>query len=288
MRDLNYQLKQLGKNNRDGSFATQAKRAWLLSQIANQLHELGFRGMSARSLKPKHVQALVGHWQAQELATGTIKNRLCAVRWWARKVNRESVVARSNDFYGVGARQLVSNQSKARDLPDEALARITDPYVRLSLELQRTFGLRREEAIKFRPAYADRGDHLLLKASWTKGGKARAIPIRNATQREVIDRVRNLVENGSLIPADRSFIEQLRLYVRQSMNAGLSKMHGLRHAYAQQRYLELTGRPCPVAGGPKIRTLNDADKTIDARAREIISQELGHERVAVLSIYCGK
>lgn len=288
MRDLNYQLKQLGRNNRDGSFATQAKRAWLLSQIASQLHQLGFRGMSARSLKPKHVQALVRHWHAQELAIGTIKNRLCAIRWWARKVNRESVVAKANDFYGVGARQLVGRVSKARDLPDEALGRITDPYVRLSLELQRAFGLRREEAIKFRPAYADRGDHLLLKASWTKGGKAREIPIRNAAQREVIERIRNLVGNGSLIPADRSFIEQLRLYVRQTMNAGLSKMHGLRHAYAQQRYLELTGRPSPVAGGPKIRTLSADEKKVDTRVREIISRELGHERPEIVSIYCGK
>lgn len=288
MRDLNYQLKQLGKNNRDGSFATQAKRAWLLSQIANQLHELGFRGMSARSLKPKHVQALVRHWQDQELAVGTIKNRLCVIRWWARKVNRQNVVARSNDFYGVGARQLVGKQSKARDLPDDALARITDPYVQLSLELQRAFGLRREEAIKFQPAYADRGDHLLLKASWTKGGKARAIPLRTAAQREVVDRARSLVGNGSLIPADKSFIEQLRIYVRQSMNVGLSKMHGLRHAYAQQRYLELTGRPCPVTGGPRFRTLSALDQQADELARTIISKELGHERQSVTRVYLGR
>ena len=48
----------------------------------------------------------------------------------------------------------------------------------MSLELQSAFGLRREEAIKFAPRYADKGDHLLLKASWTKGGKARTIPVR--------------------------------------------------------------------------------------------------------------
>ena len=288
MRDLNYQLKKLGKNNRDGSFATQAKRAWLLSQIANQLHELGFRGMSAQSLKPKHVQALVRHWQAEELAIGTIKNRLCAIRWWAHKVNRQSAVARTNDFYGIGARVLVGKASKAQELPDDQLVRVTDSYVRLSLELQRAFGLRREEAIKFRPAYADRGDHLVLKASWTKGGKAREIPIRNAAQREVLDRVRDVVGNGSLIPAHRSFIQQLRVYVRQTMNAGLSKMHGLRHAYAQQRYLELTGRPCPLTGGPKVKTLAAAERQIDEEARRIISHELGHVRSQITSIYLGR
>ncbi len=37
MRDLNYQLKQLCRQNRDGSYQTQRDRAWMLSQIADQL-----------------------------------------------------------------------------------------------------------------------------------------------------------------------------------------------------------------------------------------------------------
>src|SRR5690606_8600707 len=142
-----------------------------------------------------------------------------------------------------------------KELPEEKLSRINDPYVRLSLELQRTFGLRREEAIKFRPSYADRGDHIQLKASWTKGGKERTLPIRNTEQREVLDRVWQRAGNRALIPAERSYIQQQRVYVRQTMNVGLSNMHGLRHAYAQRRYLELTGWLCPAAGGPKSKFL---------------------------------
>jgi len=60
------------------------------------------------------------------------------------------------------------------------LAQITDPYVRISLMLQQEFGLRREEAIKFQPAYADKRDHIQLKGSWTKGGRERTIPILTA------------------------------------------------------------------------------------------------------------
>lgn len=41
----------------------------------------------------------------------------------------------------------------------------------MSLQLQQAFGLRREESIKFQPRYADRGDHIALKGSWTKGGR---------------------------------------------------------------------------------------------------------------------
>ena len=70
MRDLNHQLKQLCHQNRDGSYATQAQRLWLLTLIANQLHELGFRQMDAHSLKPKHVETLTKHWLANQGARG--------------------------------------------------------------------------------------------------------------------------------------------------------------------------------------------------------------------------
>ena len=288
MRNLNYQLKKLGRNNRDGSHATQAKRAYLLSQIANQLHELGFTGLSARSLRPKHVDALVSLWQRQRIAVGTIKNRMAAIRWWARKVNRRGAVAQGNDYYGIASRQMVSAVSKAKSLSAAQLARITDRHVYLSLELQRAFGLRREEALKFRPNYADRGDRLVLKASWTKGGKSRVIPIRTDEQRKILGRVWQLAGKGSLIPSERSYIQHLRVYVRQIMNAGLSKMHGLRHAYAQERYFELTGWKCPVVGGPKSHILSSNDQRIDKQARLTISRELGHVREQIVAIYVGR
>ena len=96
MRDLNYQLKQLCRRNRDGSYATQAKRMDHLMLIADQLFNLGFRGMKPRSLKQKHVEALVKDWLRQDLAAGTIKNRMAVLRWWAEKADRRSVLARTS------------------------------------------------------------------------------------------------------------------------------------------------------------------------------------------------
>ena len=55
MKDLNFQLSKLCRDNRDGGFSTQATRSRILDLIANQLSELGFRRMQPRSLKPKHV-----------------------------------------------------------------------------------------------------------------------------------------------------------------------------------------------------------------------------------------
>ena len=82
----------------------------------------------------------------------------------------------------------------------------------MSLEMQQAFGLRREEAIKFQPSFADRGDHIVLKASWTKGGKTREIPVRTEAQRTILDRVLQFTGTGSLIPSSRNYRQQLRIY----------------------------------------------------------------------------
>ncbi|MCB1677692.1 MAG: integrase domain-containing protein [Halioglobus sp.] len=287
MRDLNYQLKQLCQRNRDGSYSTQANRTRMLNQIANQLQEMGFRRMTTHSLKPKHVDALVKRWLSEGMAAGTIKNRMNCLRWWAAKVDRRNVVARSNDFYGIPDRQFVSNTSKAVGVDDKALSAVPDAHVRMSLELQRAFGLRREEAIKFVPAYADQGESIRLKASWTKGGKARVIPMLTQEQRDVLTRARRLAGSGSLIPAQKNYIQQLRTYERHTTQAGLSKLHGLRHAYAQARYQHLTGWACPAAGGPTANQLTVDQRKQDYQARLTISRELGHVREQISAVYCG-
>ena len=288
MRDLNYQLKQLCKRNRDGSYSTQANRARMLNQIANQLQEMGYRRMTTRSLKPKHVDALVKRWLGEGMAAGTIKNRMNCLRWWAAKVDRRNVIARSNEFYGIPDRQFVSNESKAVAVDSQALSSIQDDYVRMSLELQRSFGLRREEAIKFMPGFADQGDHIRLKASWTKGGKSRVVPILRQDQRTVLDRAHRLAGNGSLIPSQKSYIQQLRAYERHTTQAGLSKLHGLRHAYAQARFEQLTGWACPAAGGPTAASLGTDQRKQDLQARLIISRELGHAREQISAVYLGR
>jgi hypothetical protein len=288
MRDLNYELKCLGERNRDGSHATRANRTRILSLIANQLYDLGYTKLHVTELKGRHVNALVKEWQRQELAPGTVKNRMAALRWWAEKVGRAWVLARDNMHYGIPYRQYVTNVSKAQTLSQVDLSRIGDPYVRMSLELQRAFGLRREEALKLRPRDADQGDRLVLKASWTKGGKAREIPIHTTTQREVLDRTHQLTGRGSLIPAERSYIQHLKVYERHTANAGLSKLHGLRHAYAQQRYQDLTGWAAPAVGGPTRKALTLSQQALDREVRWRISQEMGHEREQITAVYLGR
>lgn len=287
MDNLTYTLRQLCQRNRDGSHATQADRLRALTLVSQQLREAGFRQMRASSLKGKHVEALLERWRNEGLSAGTLKNRLAHLRWWAEKVGKAGVIPADNTRLGIPERQRVTNADKSKMLGD-AIDGVRDAHVRMSLQLQQTFGLRREESIKFQPGYADRGDHIALKGSWTKGGRERTVPITTAEQRRVLDLAHQLAGAGSLIPAHKSFIQQRHTYDGQCKAAGLSNMHGLRHRYAQDRYEELTGWKAPAAGGPSARSLTAAQRAIDAKTRQEISRELGHERAQITAVYLGR
>lgn len=289
MRDLNYILKQLCRRNRDGSYATQADREYILNQIARQLEEMGFRHMRAQSLKPKHVEKLVERWLAENLSSGTIKNRMSALRWWAQKIGKENVIARTNAAYTIADRVYVTNVSKAKELDLDKLGRVDDPYARISLRLQSAFGLRREESIKIIPAWADRGDLLVLKDSWTKGGRPREIPVRTPEQRQLLEEAKAMAGGNSLIaPGFTTYRVYLQHFRRQCDRAGIYGFHAHRHGYAQARYQELTGWACPARGGPRTKGFSLEKKAIDLEARLTISRELGHNREQITAVYLGR
>lgn len=288
MDNLTYDLRCLCQRNKDGSHATQAERLAMLTLVSKQLKSGGFKNMRGSSLKTKHIAYLVKQWQEQSLSTGTIKNRMAHLRWWAEKMGKQSVIPKDNIKLGIENRQYVTEINKAKNLTQQQLAQVTDPYVRMSLLLQQEFGLRREEAIKFQPAYADKGDHIQLKGSWTKGGRERTIPILTAEQRKILDEVHKLAHKGSLIPVHKSYIQQRNTYDGQCQKVGLNKMHGLRHAYAQARYEELTGWKSTKAGGLARKELAPEQQIKDAFARQTISRELGHERIEVVGVYLGR
>jgi hypothetical protein len=289
MRDLNYDLKQLCRHNRDGSYATQADREHILDLIADQLDGMGFRHMNAHSLKPKHVEKLVERWLAESLSAGTIKNRMSALRWWAQKTGKENIIARSNAAYDIPDRVYVTNVSKARELAVKAIEGIRTESIKISLRLQAAFGLRREESIKIIPKWADRGDRLVLKDSWTKGGRTREIPISTSEQRQLVDEAKVVAKGKSLIPSRfATYVDYLKHFRYECERIGIHAFHGHRHFYAQARYKELTGWECPAHGGPTSKQLTREQKVIDHEARVAISHEMGHGREQITAVYLGR
>ncbi|MBB4397953.1 phage integrase N-terminal domain-containing protein [Bradyrhizobium sp. ERR14] len=282
---LAYDLKTIALSDGAGSYVTRNQRHRGLQLMARELRGLGFKLPAASSLKPRHVDALVGHWQTSRLSAGTMKNRMGWLRWWAGRVRKPNVVPRDNQSVGIEKRTAF-NGNRAHVTPIERLA--TLPYrMQLALRLQMAFGLRLEESLKFRVSQADKGDRLAMQSSWCKGGRAREIPVVHPRQRALLDELRQACGDGSLIPQDQRYIDFRKEVERVTWGAGIRNLHGHRHWYAQWRYQALTDRPCPAAGGATYERMSRAEKTADFRARMQISNELGHGRLAVTDTYLG-
>lgn len=275
------------KQHNPSSFATKSERFKTIRLVDRQLKELGVRNLPVKGLKPKHIEALVGRWQDEKLSPGTIKNRLSHIRWLAERIGKKGIVPNSNDYLNVERRVYVTNENRGKELSQEQLNSIPDQHVKMSLKLQQAFGLRREEAMKIQPAKADRGDRLILDASWCKGGRDRTIPILTEQQRALLQEAKLLAAGRSLIPNERTYKEQVKRYENTCIKIGLDRAHGLRHHYAQQRYLALTGFEAPAVSGVQSKFLSKDGKAADRAARAVITQELGHGRLQVTAVYLG-
>ncbi|TCQ16407.1 phage integrase N-terminal domain-containing protein [Rhizobium sp. PP-CC-3G-465] len=287
MDDLTMDLVRLCRRNRDGSYGTQKNRQRGLTAMAEELADLGYRLPTAGSLKPKHADALVEKWLNDDKTDASIRNRLTWLRWWAEKTGKASVIHRDNRHYGVGERgDTIRNRAKSLD--HKKFQAIECPYIRASIILQVTFGLRREEALKFQPQTAIRSDHITLQASWTKGGRARTVPITTLQQRQALEHVAALIKGkSSMIPDHLTYIEQLKRFEYHTLKVDLRNTHGFRHAYAQQRYQVLTGTSCPLAGGKSWKDMTGEERERDRTARRRISAELGHCRLKITDTYLG-
>jgi len=305
MRDLNYHIHTICLRNSDGSHQTKADRYMQLQQMANELHEIGFKRIRhPQNFKPKHIHALLKKWEKSErtgkpIAIGTLKNRMSHLRWLAEKIGNPTLIKSRNLAYGIGNRTFVG-VDKAVEFRPEQISKIEDKCSYFSASLQQQFGLRREEAIKFSVGYADKGHKISLKPCWCKGGRGRDVPVTTQEQRELLDRIRIEMGNGSLIPNNLSYINQRNKYVKIMRNAGMNKTHGARHAFAQSRYTQITkeiltrkngmetdGFLPPAKGGTRSKHMNPEDKAVDLEARKLLTEELGHGRVQIVANYLG-
>lgn len=291
LKSAQYSINECIKNIKGYSFASKADMRHMLNRCIKDLHEKGYQVAHINGLKPKHIHVLVEHWKSQGKNSGTIKNYMSKLRKVGLLLDKPQLLKPSNDAYQITRRSYAPTHNKAIHHSD--FSKCTDPMIRLSLEAQYLFGLRREESMKLVISEAWQGDCLKIKPSWTKGGIGRTLEITNQRQRQWLAKALQQIPRGqSLIPKNRTYKQHLSHYQIQTKQMGISKCHGLRHAYAQNRYLELTqkfdsqnnGLVCPIL---ESKPLNKLEKNWDRKAREIISRELGHSRLAITRIYLG-
>lgn len=287
---------------------TQQKRKQQLMQCFTELRGLGYRIEDVTNLRETHVRALVKHWEETGKSASTIQNRLTTLRVFSSWIGKHGMVREAEHY--ASSRESVRRQSSARydkswsaraidamSLIEHVCAE--DPYVGIQLKLALAFGLRRKEAVMFKPFRNHVGQAVLLDAqSGTKGGKARVIPITDEMQLAILNEAKHIAKyaEGHVGDPNRSLQQNLRRFYLITGKFGITRKdlgvtaHGLRHQFLNDYYERITGRPSPVRAdllqhptGPAIAPLDGIDKLAQIQTSAVA----GHVRPQIVTAYTG-
>lgn len=189
---------------------------------------------------------------------------------------------------------------------EELISRVAriDEMVAIQLEMMWQFGLRRKEAVMFRPhlavvpAHAIPGTHhaceryavFIEVKRGTKGGRTRFAAIRTESQKATIERACRLAPTATshLGQPNMTLAQALKRFDYVVRKAGITKQqlgitpHGLRHQFAGDLFFDLTDREPPVRRGKHFV----APEGIKAAYLEVAHQ-LGHARIQISNAYLG-
>ena len=165
--------------------------------------------------------------------------------------------------------------------------------VALVAALSRDFGLRFREASLLNCKQALKQANRLGQINITQGTKGgrgkgvdRWVPV-NSDNLNTLKAAADLQgKSNNIIPENRTYAQWRDHANSQWRNVPktvpIKGFHDMRAAYACERYQVITGHPAPVIAGQRL-----ASKEIDRQARSVIAQELGHNRLDVVSSYVG-
>lgn len=222
-----------------------------------------------------------------------------AVMKLATKGKWESVLPGSD--CGIQKRIYIPTESKALSEANHTNAQsVSGGRVSALLGLQRAFGLRFKESalLDAKAALKEAREKGFISVnSGTKGGRKRTVPCR-PTGITALEQASAIQDGRSMVPEIMVSYYKFREECYAVASKQDFKFHSERHAYAQERYREITGAPSPIESGwPRkerfkhlAEYLNISEteaREIDNAARQIVSIELGHSRVEITDAYLG-
>lgn len=285
---------------------TLAAREAILFMCVQQLHRAGYDIESVHSLKVKHIEALITDWKASGVSAGTIQNRLSALRALSAWIGKPGLVG-ATESYGSGddpgrlKRTVAAERDKswtARGITPEQIIKEAgniDPYVAMQLKVIHAFGLRREEAVQFKPYKVDEGGVLRVRDG-TKGGRERMVPVESDYQRLVLAEAKAFVSKWDHhIGNPRKDLKQnIDRFAYVMKKLGITKQglgitaHGLRHQRLNDIFEEVAGVPSPVRQreeGTSIEKPEDVERW--KLAQQKVSNVAGHARLSISTAYTG-
>nr|WP_284509512.1 integrase domain-containing protein [Caballeronia sp. GAFFF3] len=280
------------------SIKTQTYRVRHLIAGFRELRKGGFALQSPWNLSEKHIAYLVKLWVTEkEQAPGTVENKLTYWRTLAAWMKKHQLVGTVDDYMKRPdgyRRYYVAQEDKSWEAAsvdvNDTISRLCecDRWVAIQVELQATFGLRAQESMLLRPLQCLRVSGHLHVIDGTKGGRPRLVPIDAEWQYEVLIRAARLANprTGSMIPEPWSLKKWYRHFYHVLQKEGISRgglgvtVHGLRHAYLQRMYEQITGVPAPIK-----RADHRPDPELHQRAMQQLVEAAGHSLAAKATAY---
>lgn len=279
---IDFQIKEILKSNRDGRPDRQDARHRHLMAFVRLLLARGYSThWDVHKFARKEVFRLLHDWREAGNSSRTIKNKMVDVRWLARKIGKIDQIP-SNKEIGLPKKSLEKNHeiNKAVQLTQDHLDQMDERMQLINL-LKFEFGLREEEACKFKHGYAtaESDSFIQLDGPWCKNGRPRVIEIVNDRQRMLLTKVAEHQKKNneeSMIPDGRDYESYKKTVQRLSTKIGI-KGHSFRHHWAQTKFIEVSGgiKP-PIAGGPAYSSLSKSEKVRWDKGAARVNQELGH------------
>lgn len=295
------------------SHKTRHDRAVFLRRFLRELRSKGgFATLpDPRNLGGRHIQATVDLWRRDGLAAATIQTYLSFLRGLAQWIGKPGLV-RQPAAYGLVPSEYQRHEIAQRDkswtgagidiapLIEEICTH--DRHVGAALQLIRTFGLRRKEAVMMRPHVCvvpfeatgiplehRKADTYLWVRQGSKGGRPRFVSIATSAQQDALAYAQSVAVGTDAHVSDprRDLKQNLNHFSYVLRRFGLSLRergatgHGLRHEVFVEVWRNATGTQPPVRGGER------PPKAIAEAARQEIAEMAGHARLRAAGAYIG-
>ena len=285
------------------SNGTKDKRTEVLFQAFTDLHAMKNKLNNPRNFKEKHFELLLEHWLSNKLLASTLQSRTSVLRTFCGWIGKANMIKPLETY--VKDKSLVRRVQVAmvdkswtgNGLDFKAKLKEIEAYdlqAGAQLRIIKAFGLRREEAVCFRPNRSKMlgaDQNSIYIEFGTKNGLKRHVPIETEYQREMLEYACRLAKTteAHIGWKDLSLKQAVKKMANIMQKFGITKkeanatLHGLRHENMHDIHEEVTGHPAPVKGGK----IEDMDPDLVLKARHKMTQAAGHARLGITNAYAG-
>lgn len=291
------------RNKTVGSRTKESRTELLYQAFTILRNELGCKVDNPRNFKEHHYKRLLDYWLGKGLSAATIQSRTSTLRVFCSWIGKSNMIKPVEDYVEDPSRvrrvqvAQVDKSWSTNGVSYEEKLKLVENYdlkAGAQLRMIKAFGLRKMEAVMFKPIVAMRlgkeSTSITIEFG-TKGGRPRSILIDSDEKRGALAHACLISKetNGHIGWEDLSLKQAVKRFANIMQKFGITKKdcgvtaNGLRHEYMNDEHENITGQPSPVRGGKK----EDIDPELELIARTRIALDAGHVRTGITNAYIG-